>query len=698
MAIVTDAEQTPEQTPEQTTDEGAQDRAQQAAQATAGGGSDGIGEGLPQLPTTPALRLASLAKGRSRWYMDRWATLVGVIETYEKHFRELTDQQLRKESLSLRYRAKAGEPLASLLPAAYGLVRESARRTIGLRHFDVQLIGGIALFHRSIAEMDTGEGKTLTATLPMYLYALRGKGAHLATVNDYLAGRDAELMGPVYRLLGMSVGVVQTDMSRPQRRKAYASDITYGTAKEFGFDFLRDRLVLRRIKQERLDFLDSLGGSGNLGGGGERPVQRDPFFVLVDEADSILIDEARTPLIISAIGDDHEESIRATYQWAAEHADKFAEDEHYTYDHEKKKVELTLEGRTLLRSLPQPEAMDGVGLIDAYEYMERAIKVSRDFLLDHHYVVSEKGEIIIVDEFTGRLAEGRKWRDGIHQAIEAKEAIEITVDTGQAARITIQDLFLRYQHLAGMTGTALTSAREFRKIYKSLVVRVPTNRPVQRTRLRDRAFRSEEQKWEAIVEEIEQLHAQGRPLLIGTRTIEKSELLSGLLQAKGIDHQVLNARHVASEAEIIADAGQPGRVTVATNMAGRGTDIKLGEGMAELGGLHVIITEMHDSARIDRQLAGRCGRQGDPGSYRVYVSLDDEILTSAFGPEKAEKLRRGQANGTGNVDRRITLFRRAQRKVERRHLRDRMVLLHHEKLRKKMQREVGQDPYLDTPH
>ena len=302
-----------------------------------------------------------------------------------------------------------------------------------------------------------------------------------------------------------------------------------------------------------------------------------------------------------------------------------------------------------------------------------------------------------MDEFTGRLAEGRKWRDGIHQSIEAKEGLEVTVDTGQAARITIQDLFLRYRELAGMTGTAMTSAREFRKIYKTLVVRIPTNRPVQREAQPDRVFQSGETKWEEIAADIERTHAAGRPVLIGTRTIEKSELLSSLLEARGIEHQVLNARHIASEAEIVAAAGQPSRVTVATNMAGRGTDIKLGDGVADLGGLHVIVTEIHDSARIDRQLIGRCGRQGDPGSYQRYLAIDDDIISVGFGPNKSKKLvSRLQREGV-DVSKMSSMFRRSQRKVERRHLRDRMVLLHHEKQRKKMQRELGQDPYLDTP-
>lgn len=653
---------------------------------------------VKEVSTKPSLHLGSLWKGRAKWSLDRWASLLTVIDDHEREFKELNDQRLRKESLSLRYRAKAGEDLAGLLPQAFALVRESSRRTIGLRHFEVQLIGGMALFHGSIAEMDTGEGKTLTATLPLYLHALRGKGSHLATVNDYLAGRDADIMRPVYELLGMSVGVVLTEMSRPQRRKSYAADITYGTAKEFGFDFLRDRLVLRRLKQDRLEFLDTLGSSsGSKAPAGERPVQRDPYFALVDEADSILIDEARTPLIISAIGDDHEESIRASHAWSASVADQFKEDEHYEYDHEKKKVELNAAGRQLVRALPQPEEMDGVGLIDSYEFVERSVKVARDFLLDQHYVVSDENEIVIVDEFTGRLAEGRKWRDGIHQAIEAKEGLDITVDTGQAARITVQDLFLRYRVLAGMTGTAMTSAREFRKIYKTLVVRIPTNRPAQRRVEPDRVFQSGTVKWEQITDDIERLHAAGRPILIGTRTIEKSELLSQLLDARGIEHQVLNARHIASEAEIVSQAGQPGRVTVATNMAGRGTDIKLGDGVSDLGGLHVILTEIHDSARIDRQLIGRCGRQGDPGSYQRYLAIDDDIIKVGYGPNKADKIKNRLQKDGVNVSNMSSLFRKSQKKVERRHLRDRMVLLHHEKQRKKMQRELGQDPYLDTP-
>lgn len=625
----------------------------------------------------------------------RWWRLVEQIASLEPELTDETDRQLRKRSLSLRFRAKSGERLDGLLPEAYALVREAATRTLQMRHFDVQVMGGIALFNGSIAEMDTGEGKTLTASLPMYLRALTGKGAHLATVNDYLAERDADLMRPIYEMLGLTVGVIQTSDSQDQRRKAYACDMTYGTAKEFGFDFLRDRLLLRRMGRTQSDFLGD-GSSQRWDDSGDKPVQGVAHFCLVDEADSILVDEARTPLIIGSLGDKAREQVVATYLWCAEHAPSFEEEDDYDYDHETRKVELMAEGRQRLRAIPQPPLVRGVGLIDLYEYMERAIKVHRDYFLDRHYVVRD-GEIVIVDEFTGRLAEGRKWRDGIHQAIEAKEGVEVTVPTGQAARITVQDMFLRYRFLAGMTGTAITSAREFRKIYKTRVLRIPTNRPVKRQQLPTRVFGTTDQKWNAIVEEVRGHHAKGRPVLIGTRSIDKSQDLSRRLTAAEIPHKVLNANEVAKEADIVSLAGQDGRVTVATNMAGRGTDIKLADGLADLGGLLVICTEMHDAARIDRQLYGRCGRQGDPGEFRQYLSLDDDIIRSGLGPGKADKFEEMGKSANGQLDQLASRFRKAQRIVERRHLRDRKMLLHHEKERKKMQREMGQDPFLDTP-
>jgi len=607
---------------------------------------------------------------------------------------KLGDQELRKKSLALRYRARSGEPLVRLLPEAYALVREAGRRTINMRHFDVQIIGGIAMFHRSIVEMQTGEGKTLVATLPMYLRALAGKGCHLATVNDYLAQRDADWMGPIYDALGLSVGVIQTPMSQPQRRKAYACDVTYGTAKEFGFDFLRDRLLLRRIREGEADLLG--GMLGQRGASDEKPVQGEPYFAVVDEADSILIDEARTPLIISALPTEEQKLAVECYKWSATIPGEFIEDEDYEYDHEKKKVELTRAGRQKVRLLPKPAALDTVGMFNIYQYVERSIKVDREFIRDRQFVTRD-GEVVIVDEFTGRLSEGRKWRDGIHQAVEAKEGVEVTVETGQAARITVQDFFLRYEHLAGMTGTAAASARELRKIYRCPVVLVPTNRPCIRQKLPDLVFGSSEAKWDAVVEEIFGLHAEGRPVLIGTRSIDKSEHLSELLHARGVQHQVLNANHIEAEADIVALAGRLGKVTVSTNMAGRGTDIRLGDGVPELGGLHVICTEMHDAARIDRQLSGRCARQGDPGTFRQFLALDDELLETGLGPKRAKKYETWGERVAGLVDGFGRLFRKAQKKVERRHFRDRKALMYFEKHRKKMQRQMGQDPYLDTP-
>lgn len=638
----------------------------------------------------------SLKTGTSRWLLVYWKQrLMSRIEAWGPELTGQTAAELRKRSLSLKFRVKSGERMGRLLPEAYALVREAARRTINMRHFDTQILGGIALFHGCIAEMQTGEGKTLVATLPLYLRALRGKGAYLATVNDYLAQRDAEWMKPIYQLLGLSVGVIQTQMSQTDRRQAYACDITYGTAKEFGFDFLRDRLLLRANGQS-LEGVSSNYFSDFFSRHGERPVQRDAHFALVDEADSVLIDEARTPLIISAVPGEAEQITALCYDWSSKCVDRFDGHLHYDYDHEKKTVELTVEGRHLVRTLEKPRWMDAVGLIDIYEYVERAIKVNREFFRDRHYVV-RNGEVVIVDESTGRLAEGRKWRAGIHQAIEAKEQVEVTVPTGQAARITVQDFFLRYRHLAGMTGTATSSAAEFHKVYRLKVIAVPTNKPLQRRALPERIYSSNEEKWDAMIEEISELNEVGRPVLIGTRSIDRSERLSRLLTQAGIEHRVLNAHHLAAEADIVSLAGQASKVTVSTNMAGRGTDIVLGEGVAGLGGLHVICTELHDSARIDHQLAGRCGRQGDPGTVRQYLALDDDVLLAGFGPAKAERLKVSGSRSLVSRVRPGRLFQRAQRRVERRNFRGRRILLHYEKQKRKMQLEMGQDPYLDTP-
>jgi len=639
--------------------------------------------------------LSSFSDCLNPWRLKRWAALLPKIAAFEPELQTLNDHQFRKRSLSLRYRAKSGEPLTRLLPEGYALVREAGRRTLKMRHFDVQMLGGIAIFHRSIVEMQTGEGKTLTATLPLYLHGLVGKGCHLATVNDYLARRDADWMRPIYQALGMTVGVIETNMSQPQRREAYACDVTYGTAKEFGFDFLRDRLLLRRIGEGQTDLLGGMLGKGHAAND-EKPVQGDPSFALIDEADSILIDEARTPLIISALPTEEQRLEVECYKWSASVIKEFVEDEDYEFDHDKKTAELTREGRQKVRTLPKPPVMDTVGMVNIYQYIERAIMVDREYHLDRQYVVRD-GEIVIVDEFTGRLAEGRKWREGIHQAVEAKQGVEVTVATGQAARITIQDFFLRYKTLGGMTGTAMGSAREMRRIYRCHVMPIPTNRPAIRQRLPDRVFGTAEEKWKAVVDEVKRFHEMGRPLLIGTRSIDKSEILSKMLTDLKIEHQVLNANHVAAEADIVALAGQRGKVTVSTNMAGRGTDIKLGHGMHELGGLHVICTEMHDSSRIDRQLIGRCGRQGDPGTYRQYLALDDDLLLAGLGPKKSRKLKELGENSPGPFEHLARLFVKSQNKVERRHFSQRKSLMYFERERKKMQRQMGQDPYLDTP-
>ncbi|MCL2744090.1 MAG: translocase [Planctomycetaceae bacterium] len=628
--------------------------------------------------------------------LARWYNVLNRINSLEEPLKNLSNTEIKKAGLSLRYRAKSGESLKSLLPEAFALVREASRRTIGLRHFDVQILGGTAMFHRSIVEMQTGEGKTLTATLPLYLYALSGKGALLATVNDYLAERDANLLEPVYNLLGLTVGVVKSQMPTDQRRKAYQCDITYGTAKEFGFDFLRDRLLLRRIREGQHDLFGAMLGHKKQGD--EKPVQREQYFILADEADSILIDEASTPLIISAAPTEDEQKEIECYYWASDVAAQFENKVDYEYDNEKKTVELTRGGRTKVRLLNKPEGLDEIDLVQIYEFVQRAIRVNRDFHRDEHYVV-RKGEIVIVDEFTGRLGEGRKWQDGIHQAIEAREKVKVTVDTGQAARITIQDYFLRFENLAGMTGTGVASKGELHRIYRCNVIAIPTNKPPHRRKFPTLIFATERAKWQAVIQEIEDMHQQGRPVLIGTRTIDKSIVLSQLLKEKDIIHSVLNANHIAEEAEIVARAGEAGKVTVSTNMAGRGTDIKIPDEVVELGGLHVICTEMHESARIDRQLIGRCGRQGDPGTFRQYLSFQDDLLKRAFGADKAAKYSaKGERTPDKMFNHHLALFRRAQRKAERRNFRNRKIMLYYEKERKKMQRSMGQDPYLDTPH
>ena len=480
-------------------------------------------------------------------------------------------------------------------------------------------------------------------------------------------------------------------MSREQRRASYNCDITYGTMKEFGFDFLRDHSYQRQLKEQSAH---SGGHQGSMERAELTPVHRKPNFILIDEADSILIDDARTPLIISAAEDGATvEQQKELYRWTAKAAKEFVEDEDYWYDREKRRVDLTPEGMALVRKIVKPESLAGIGLLEMYDFMERGVQVARDYKKDRDYVIRE-GEIVIVDESTGRIAEGRRWSRGIHQAIEAGESVELTMDTETQAKITVQSLVSRFPHVSGMTGTAWTSRKEFKKIYQMPVSVIPTNRRPQRIELPIKYTPTEAEKWEQIVRDVIEIHSQGRPILVGTRSIAKSEILAKHFIAANVPHEVLNARQIEREAEIVEAAGEKGRVTVATNMAGRGTDIKISDEVKEMGGLHVIGTEMHESSRIDQQLFGRCGRQGDPGTVQLYLSAEDQLLEGAFGLPTATRYRKGAKSRGRSYW--ITMFQKAQRKVESQHYRSRKILMFSEKQLAKSQREMGLDPILDN--
>nr|MCU0583795.1 preprotein translocase subunit SecA [Syntrophales bacterium] len=499
-----------------------------------------------------------------------------------------------------------GATLDDILPEAFAVAREAARRTVGMRPFDVQLIGGIVLHEGKIAEMKTGEGKTLAATMPLYLNALTGKGCHLVTVNDYLARRDAAWMSPIYNFLGLSVGVIVHGLTDEERRAGYASDITYGTNNEFGFDYLRDNMKFAL----------------------EDYVQRDFHYAIVDEVDSILIDEARTPLIISGPS---EESTDKYYR-INQIIPGLRREKDFAIDEKARTVVLTEEGVARVEKALKVQNLYDPRNIELLHHVNQALKAHTLFKRDVDYVV-KNGEVLIVDEFTGRLMPGRRYSEGLHQALEAKEGVKIERENQTLASVTFQNYFRMYEKLAGMTGTADTEAAEFQEIYSLEVMVIPTNMPMVRTDHSDVIYRTEREKFDAAIEEIKELHKQGRPVLVGTISIEKSETLSGALSRQGVKHHVLNAKHHEREAEIIAQAGQRGAVTISTNMAGRGTDIKLGEGVAQLGGLHILGTERHESRRIDNQLRGRSGRQGDAGSSRFYLSMEDDLLR-IFGGER----------------------------------------------------------------
>jgi preprotein translocase subunit SecA len=537
--------------------------------------------------------------------IKKFKKVVDAINNLEPEIQALSDSELQGKTEELKQRLEQGQELDDILPEAFAVVREAAKRVLGQRHYDVQLIGGMVLHQGKISEMRTGEGKTLVATLPAYLNALTGLGVHVVTVNDYLARRDSEWMGQVYKFLGLSVGLVVHGLNYEEKRAAYAADITYGTNNEFGFDYLRDNMVTHR----------------------EGLVQRDPNYAIVDEVDSILIDEARTPLIISGEADKPTD----LYFNVAKVIPRLKKEEDYHVNEKDRVVNLTEEG------IARVEKMLGVDNLyedihtEMAHHVNQALKAHALFKRDRDYVVKD-GEVIIVDEFTGRLMFGRRYSEGLHQAIEAKEGVKIERESQTLATITFQNYFRMYKKLSGMTGTAETEEPEFRKIYKLPVVVIPTNRPMAREDMPDVVYRSEKGKFHAVVEEIVERNKTGQPVLVGTISIERSEVLNQMLDRRGIPHQVLNAKFHEKEAEIVSQAGQRGMVTIATNMAGRGTDIVLGEGVKELGGLHIIGTERHESRRIDNQLRGRAGRQGDPGSTRFYISLEDDLMR-LFGSE-----------------------------------------------------------------
>jgi preprotein translocase subunit SecA len=631
--------------------------------------------------------------------LKRMQPLVDQINVLESSISKLSDQALVSKTQEFKQRLAAGETLEDLLPEAFAVVREVSKRVLGMRHFDVQLIGGVVLHEGKIAEMKTGEGKTLVATLPVYLNALTGGGVHVVTVNDYLAKRDSQWMGTIYRFLGLSVGLIQNDLNDEERQIAYNSDVTYGTNNEFGFDYLRDNM-----KFDPQHF-----------------VQRELHYAIVDEVDSILIDEARTPLIISG---PTEESTDKYYR--IDRVIPFLKpDLDYTIEEKTKTVALTEEGNPKVERLLGVDNLYDLSNMDLVHHVIQALKAHALFKRDVDYVVKD-GEVLIVDEFTGRLMPGRRWSDGLHQAIEAKEGVKIANENQTLASITFQNYFRLYKKLAGMTGTADTEAAEFAKIYNLDVLVIPPNKTMIRADNSDAVYRTEPEKFNAIVEEIADCHERGQPVLVGTISIEKSERLSNLLKKRGIKHSVLNAKYHEKEAEIIAQAGRKGGVTIATNMAGRGTDILLGgnpeflfkkilaqqpnlppeeqqriiaqikaECEAEkrevisLGGLHIIGTERHEARRIDNQLRGRSGRQGDPGSSRFYLSLEDDLMR-IFGSERISGLMQklGMEEGVPIEHRMVTkAIENAQKKVEGHNFDIRKQLLEYDDVMNK-QREV----------
>ncbi len=594
--------------------------------------------------------------------LKRLAPLVDRITTLEPEYRALADAQFPQKTAQFKERLDRGESLEELLPEAFATAREASLRVLNMRPFDVQLIGAIVLHQGKIAEMKTGEGKTLVAVMPAYLNALSGEGVHIVTVNDYLARRDTQWMGGVYRFLGLTVDTIVHGLDENQRRRAYGADITYGTNNEFGFDYLRDNM-----KFSLQDY-----------------VQRGFNYAIVDEVDSILIDEARTPLIISGPA---EESTQL-YHVLNQVAKQLKREQDFTVDEKARSVLVTEDGVTRAEKLTHLDNLYDPRHIEVLHHLNAALKAHNLFKRDVDYIVKE-GQVIIVDEFTGRLMPGRRYSDGLHQALEAKEAVRIENENQTLATITFQNYFRMYQKLAGMTGTADTEAEEFKKIYNLEVMVIPTHKKMIRTDYPDVIYKTEPEKFKSVVEEIKDCHAQGQPVLVGTTSIEKSEYLSRQLKREGIKHEVLNAKHHEKEAEIVAKAGQRAMVTIATNMAGRGTDIVLGEGVVAANGLHILGTERHESRRIDNQLRGRSGRQGDPGTSRFYLSLEDDLLR-IFGSDRIKGLmgRLGMDDGQPIEHRMVSnAIEKAQKRVEGHNFEIRKHLLEYDDVMNK-QREV----------
>ena len=595
-------------------------------------------------------------------YLRRLRPIVARINALEPQMQELADEDFAQRMAEYRQQVQAGErTLDDLLPEVFALVREASRRVMGMRHYDVQLVGGIVLHRGKIAEMKTGEGKTLVATLPVALNALSGKGVHVVTVNDYLATRDAQWMGKLYNFLGLSVGVIVNGLDDQARKEAYGADITYGTNNEFGFDYLRDNMKFYATQL----------------------VQRGHNFAIVDEVDSILIDEARTPLIISGASDESVGMYRAMDQIVRQLGP-----EDYTVDEKARTAMLSEEGVAHCEALLHVDNLFDPANITQQHCILQALKAHHVFKRDVDYIV-QNDKVVIVDEFTGRLMDGRRYSDGLHQALEAKENVTIAAENQTLASITFQNYFRMYDKLAGMTGTADTEAVEFHQIYNLEVVSIPPNKPMQRKDYPDLIYRTRKEKYDAIIEAIRELYEKGQPVLVVTISIETSEMLSQRLKKLNIPHSVLNAKQHAREAEIVAQAGQKGHVTIATNMAGRGTDIVLGEGVLELGGLHILGTERHESRRIDNQLRGRSGRQGDPGSSRFYLSLEDDLMR-LFGSDRISGLmeKLGLKDGEAIENTMVTrAVESAQKRVEAHHFEIRKTLLDYDNVMNQ-QREV----------